>query len=212
MQNPTIWYNTRNDIATVEICRCGSRVRLCERGREASVRNAADADGGDSLLGRGTSHCHLHALGEGGFGDARGRGVPCLCPADAGRCRAKWLQKHPNVAWVKYPSLTQPELAAKYLPNGAGGVVVFGVKGGSEEARKVTDAANGDIFSILANVGDAKSLIIHPASTTHSQLSDEDLRKGGVLPELIRLSIGLEHIDDIIDALDEAFKRAFPNG
>ena len=117
---------------------------------------------------------------------------------------AKHLQNHPKVAWVKYPSLTQPELAAKYLPNGAGGVVVFGVKGGAEEARKVTDAANGDIFSILANVGDAKSLIIHPASTTHSQLSDEDLRKGGVAPELIRLSIGLEHIDDIIAALDEA--------
>jgi O-acetylhomoserine (thiol)-lyase len=117
---------------------------------------------------------------------------------------AKWLQNHPKVAWVKYPSLSQPELAAKYLPNGAGGVVVFGVKGGAEEARKVTDAANGDIFSILANVGDAKSLIIHPASTTHSQLSDEDLRKGGVAPELIRLSIGLEHIDDIIAALDEA--------
>ncbi len=117
---------------------------------------------------------------------------------------AKWLQNHPKVAWVKYPSLTQPELAAKYLPNGAGGVVVFGVKGGAEEARKVTDAANGEIFSILANVGDAKSLIIHPASTTHSQLSDEDLRKGGVAPELIRLSIGLEHIDDIIAALDEA--------
>ncbi|MCR5751265.1 MAG: O-acetylhomoserine aminocarboxypropyltransferase/cysteine synthase [Kiritimatiellae bacterium] len=117
---------------------------------------------------------------------------------------AKWLERHPKVAWVKYPSLTQPELAAKYLPKGAGGAVVFGVKGGSEEARKVTDAANGEIFSILANVGDAKSLIIHPASTTHSQLSDEDLRKGGVLPELIRLSIGIEHIDDIIDALDEA--------
>jgi O-acetylhomoserine (thiol)-lyase len=117
---------------------------------------------------------------------------------------AKWLQNHPKVAWVKYPSLSQPELAAKYLPNGAGGVVVFGVKGGADEARKVTDAANGDIFSILANVGDAKSLIIHPASTTHSQLSDEDLRKGGVAPELIRLSIGLEHIDDIIAALDEA--------
>ena len=119
---------------------------------------------------------------------------------------AKHLQNHPKVAWVKYPSLTQPELAAKYLPNGAGGVVVFGVKGGAEEARKVTDAANGEIFSILANVGDAKSLIIHPASTTHSQLSDEDLRKGGVAPELIRLSIGLEHIDDIIDALDEALE------
>ena len=117
---------------------------------------------------------------------------------------AKHLQKHPKVAWVKYPTLTQPELAAKYLPDGAGGVVVFGVKGGADEARKVTDAANGDIFSILANVGDAKSLIIHPASTTHSQLSDEDLRKGGVLPELIRLSIGIEHVDDIIAALDEA--------
>ena len=119
---------------------------------------------------------------------------------------AKHLQSHPKVAWVKYPSLTQPELAAKYLPNGAGGVVVFGVKGGAEEARKVTDAANGDIFSVLANVGDAKSLIIHPASTTHSQLSDEDLRKGGVAPELIRLSIGIEHVDDIIAALDDALE------
>ena len=119
---------------------------------------------------------------------------------------AKWLQNHPKVAWVKYPSISQPELADKYLPHGAGGVVVFGVKGGAAEARKVTDAANGDIFSILANVGDAKSLIIHPASTTHSQLSDEDLRKGGVLPELIRLSIGLEHIDDIIEALDAALE------
>lgn len=117
---------------------------------------------------------------------------------------AKWLSAHPKVAWVKYPSLTQPELAAKYLPNGAGGVVVFGVRGGADEARRVTDAANGEVFSILANVGDAKSLIIHPASTTHSQLSDENLRKGGVAPELIRLSIGIEHIDDIIAALDEA--------
>ena len=119
---------------------------------------------------------------------------------------AKHLEKHPKVAWVKYPSLSQPELAAKYLAHGAGGMVIFGVKGGAEEARKVTDAANGDIFSILANVGDAKSLIIHPASTTHSQLSDEDLRRGGVFPELIRLSIGLEHIDDIIAALDEALE------
>ena len=85
-------------------------------------------------------------------------------------------------------------------------MVVFGVKGGAEEARKVTDAANGEIFSILANVGDAKSLIIHPASTTHSQLSEEDLLKGGVRPELIRLSIGIEHIDDIIAALDAALE------
>ena len=119
---------------------------------------------------------------------------------------AQWLEDHPKVAWVKYPSLTQPELAAKYLPNGAGGVVVFGVKGGADEARRFADALNGDIFSILANVGDAKSLVIHPASTTHSQLSEEDLRKGGILPELIRLSIGLEHIDDILAALDEALE------
>lgn len=119
---------------------------------------------------------------------------------------AKWLERHPKVAWVKYPSLSQPELAKKYLPNGAGGMVVFGVKGGSEKARCFADALNGEIFSLLANVGDAKSLIIHPASTTHSQLSDEDLRKGGVLPELIRLSIGLEHVDDIIAALDDALK------
>ncbi|MBQ9430407.1 MAG: O-acetylhomoserine aminocarboxypropyltransferase/cysteine synthase [Kiritimatiellae bacterium] len=118
---------------------------------------------------------------------------------------AKWLQNHPKVSWVKYPALTQPELAAKYLPNGAGGVVVFGVHGGAEAARKLADAANGEIFSILANVGDAKSLIIHPASTTHSQLSEEDLAKGGIQPELIRLSIGLEHIDDIIGALEDAF-------
>jgi len=121
---------------------------------------------------------------------------------------ATWLQRHPKVAWVRYPSLTQPELAAKYLPHGAGGVVVFGVKGGAAAARRVTDAANGDIFSILANVGDAKSLIIHPASTTHSQLSDEDLLKGGVRPELIRLSIGIEHIDDILGALDRALAAA----
>ena len=119
---------------------------------------------------------------------------------------AKWLEKHPKVAWVKYPSLSQPDLAKKYLPNGAGGMVVFGVKGGSEEARCFADELNGEIFSLLANVGDAKSLVIHPASTTHSQLSDEDLKKGGVLPELIRLSIGLEHVDDIISELERAFE------
>ena len=82
---------------------------------------------------------------------------------------------------------------------------VFGVKGGADEARRFADAANGEVFSLLANVGDAKSLIIHPASTTHSQLSEEDLRKCGISPEMIRLSIGIEHIDDIIGALDEAF-------
>lgn len=118
---------------------------------------------------------------------------------------AKYLQGHPKVAWVKYPTLTEPELAAKYLPSGGGGVVVFGVKGGADVARRFADAANGDIFSLLANVGDAKSLIIHPASTTHSQLSEEDLLKSGTVPELIRLSVGIEHVDDIIGALDDAF-------
>ena len=88
------------------------------------------------------------------------------------------------------------------MKNGFGGMVVFGVRGGSAEAMKLVD--NIRLFSILANVGDAKSLIIHPASTTHSQLSDEAQREAGLQPELIRLSIGLEHIDDIIAALDDA--------
>ena len=120
---------------------------------------------------------------------------------------AEFLKKHPKVAWVRYPGLPgDPShgLAEKYLPNGAGGMVVFGVKGGSAEGIRLVD--NIELFSILANVGDAKSLIIHPASTTHSQLSDEDQRKTGLQPELIRLSIGLEHVDDIIGALDDALK------
>lgn len=120
---------------------------------------------------------------------------------------AEFLNKHPKVAWVRYPGLPgDPShgLAGKYLPNGAGGMVVFGVKGGSAEGIRLVD--NIELFSILANVGDAKSLIIHPASTTHSQLSDEDQRKAGLQPELIRLSIGLEHVDDIIGALNDALK------
>jgi O-acetylhomoserine (thiol)-lyase len=115
---------------------------------------------------------------------------------------AKFLADHPKVAWVKYPGLADSHLSKKYLPQGAGGMVVFGVKGGSKEAVKLVD--NIKLFSLLANVGDAKSLIIHPASTTHSQLSDEDQRKAGLQPELIRLSIGIEHRDDIIGALDDA--------
>ncbi len=118
---------------------------------------------------------------------------------------AEFLKNHPKVAWVRYPGLPgDPShgLAEKYLPDGAGGMVVFGVKGGSAEGIKLVD--NIKLFSILANVGDAKSLIIHPASTTHSQLSDEDQRKAGLTPELVRLSIGLEHIDDITGALDDA--------
>ena len=118
---------------------------------------------------------------------------------------AEFLKNHPKVAWVRYPGLPgdpSHDLAQKYLPDGAGGMVVFGVKGGSAEGIKLVD--NIELFSILANVGDAKSLIIHPASTTHSQLSDEDQRKAGLTPELVRLSIGLEHIDDITGALNDA--------
>lgn len=118
---------------------------------------------------------------------------------------AEFLGRHPAVAWVKYPGLPGNSLAARYLPDGAGGMVVFGVHGGAERARQLTDRIS--LFSLLANVGDAKSLIIHPASTTHSQLSEEALRQSGVAPELIRLSIGLEHIDDIIDALQEALEE-----
>lgn len=115
---------------------------------------------------------------------------------------AQFLASHPKVAWVKYPTLSEPELATKYLPQGAGGMVVFGVRGGLNAARTLAD--NIKLFSMLANVGDAKSLIIHPASTTHSQLSEEDQIAAGASPELIRLSIGLEHIDDIVGALSDA--------
>lgn len=119
---------------------------------------------------------------------------------------AKYLSAHPKVAWVKYPTLTDPELAAKYLPNGAGGMVVFGVKGGAEAGVKVADGLK--LFTQLANVGDARSLVIHPASSTHSQLTEEEQRAAGLPPELIRLSIGIEHIDDIIADLDQALAQA----
>ncbi len=118
---------------------------------------------------------------------------------------AEFLLCHPKVAWVRYPGLAgDPSyaLAQACLPSGCGGMVVFGIKGGSQKAMKLVDSIR--LFSLLANVGDAKSLIIHPSSTTHSQLSDEAQRKAGLQPELIRLSIGLEHIDDIREALAEA--------
>ncbi|MDR1383689.1 MAG: O-acetylhomoserine aminocarboxypropyltransferase/cysteine synthase [Planctomycetaceae bacterium] len=120
---------------------------------------------------------------------------------------AEYLSKHPKVTWIRYPGLKDDpsaKLTKKYLPNGAGGMVVFGVKGGSKAAIKLVD--NIKLFSLLANVGDAKSLIIHSASTTHSQLSEEDQKKSGLNDDLIRLSIGLEHVDDIIGALDDALK------
>ena len=122
---------------------------------------------------------------------------------------ARWLEGHPAVEWVSYPGLpSHPthELARKYLSGGFGGVVTFGLKGGVAAGRKLIDSVK--LFSLLANVGDAKSLIIHPASTTHQQLSAEDQIASGVTPELVRLSVGIEHIDDIIADLDQAIGAA----
>ena len=118
---------------------------------------------------------------------------------------AQYLEKHPKVAWVKYPALSDPELARKYLPNGAGGMVVFGVKGGVKEGIRFADGL--ELFTQLANVGDARSLVIHPASATHSQLTEEEQKATGLPPELIRLSIGIEHIDDILADLEQALAR-----
>ncbi len=118
---------------------------------------------------------------------------------------AEFLAKHKKVAWVRYPGLKSDpthKTAVKYLKNGFGGVVVFGVKSGREGGSKFID--NLKLFSHLANVGDAKSLALHPGSTSHSQLSDEQQKAGGLSPELVRLSIGLEGIDDILADLDQA--------
>ena len=121
---------------------------------------------------------------------------------------ARFLKEHPKVSWVRYPGLTDDPtypVASRYLKNGFGGMVVFGIKGGLEAGRQFVDSLK--LFSHLANVGDAKSLVIHPASTTHSQLSEEQQRDGGLSPDLVRLSIGLENIDDIKEDLDRAFGR-----
>ena len=118
---------------------------------------------------------------------------------------AKFLQGHARVEWVRFPGLADdPEYAKnrKYLRGKGGSMVVFGIKGGAEAGRKFIDALQ--LFSHLANVGDAKSLAIHPATTTHSQLNEDQQRAGGISPELVRLSVGLEHIDDILADLDRA--------
>lgn len=127
--------------------------------------------------------------------------------SENGLAVAKHLAKHPDVAWVRYPGLEDDpsyEVAKEYLHNGFGGMVVFGLKGGYDGAIKLIDNIDKHVFSHLANVGDAKSLIIHPSSTTHSQLSAEDQLAFDLTSDLIRLSIGLEHIDDITTALDNA--------
>ncbi|RAK20930.1 O-acetylhomoserine sulfhydrylase [Flavobacterium aquaticum] len=121
---------------------------------------------------------------------------------------AKWLQKRPEVAWVNYPGLISSkyyDLAQQYLPEGQSGIVTFGLKGGYEAAKKVADETQ--FFSLLANIGDTKSLIIHPASTTHQQLSEEQQITTGVTKDLIRLSVGLEDIEDLKADLQGVFEK-----
>ncbi|MGB8435693.1 MAG: O-acetylhomoserine aminocarboxypropyltransferase/cysteine synthase family protein [Burkholderiales bacterium] len=122
---------------------------------------------------------------------------------------AKFLQTHPQVSWVNYPGLPDNryhELARKYLPHGASGLLTFGVKGGARAGERFIEAAQ--FMSHLANIGDAKTLIIHPASTTHRQLSEEEQVKAGVAPDMIRLSVGIETLDDILWDIDQALIAA----
>lgn len=122
---------------------------------------------------------------------------------------AEFLSSHPQVAWVNYPSLEGNkyyDLAKKYLPKGAGSIFTFGIKGGVEAGKRFIDSL--EIFSLLANVADAKSLVIHPASTTHAQLSEEDQRLAGVTPDMVRLSIGIEDPEDLINDLDQALRKS----
>ncbi len=122
---------------------------------------------------------------------------------------ASWLQAHPRVSWVNYPGLAgnkYHELALKYLPRGSGSIFTFGIKGGVEAGIKFIN--NLKLFSHLANVADAKSLVIHPASTTHAQLSESEQIRAGVTPDMIRLSIGLEDVWDLIEDLQQALEAA----
>lgn len=121
---------------------------------------------------------------------------------------ADFLSNHPLVSWVNYPSLKgnkYHDLAQKYFPKGTGSIFTFGIKGGVEAGKKFIEKL--EIFSLLANVADAKSLVIHPASTTHAQLSESDQKAAGVTPDMIRLSIGIEDVDDLIYDLDNALKN-----
>ncbi|MBT3443772.1 MAG: O-acetylhomoserine aminocarboxypropyltransferase/cysteine synthase [Flavobacteriaceae bacterium] len=120
---------------------------------------------------------------------------------------AQWLQSRDEVSWVNYPGLESSkyaDLAQKYLPNGKSGIVTFGLKKGFEAAKKVTEST--EIFSLLANIGDTKSLIIHPSSTTHSQLNEEEQASTGVSSDLVRISVGIENVEDLKEDLDKALK------
>jgi O-acetylhomoserine/O-acetylserine sulfhydrylase len=121
---------------------------------------------------------------------------------------AEWLAQHPQVEWVSYPGLPNHlyhERAKKYLKHGFGGVLNFGIKGGLDAGRSLINRVQ--LASHLANVGDAKTLVIHPASTTHQQLSDSEQRSAGVSPNLVRVSVGIEHIEDIKADFEQAFQQ-----
>jgi O-acetylhomoserine (thiol)-lyase len=125
------------------------------------------------------------------------------------RTVATWLEEHPQVSWVRYaglPSSPFHDLARRYLPKGPGAVFSFGVEGGRAAGARFIEAL--ELVSHLANVGDAKTLVIHPASTTHQQLSDEALAAGGITPDLVRLSVGIEDVEDILWDLDQALTKA----
>ena len=122
---------------------------------------------------------------------------------------ANFLNDHPFVSWVKYAGLPDNpyhQLAQKYLPRGAGGVLTFGIKGGQEAGIRFIE--NAQFLSHLANVGDAKTLVIHPASTTHRQLKEEEQASAGVTPDMVRMSVGLETLDDILWDIDQALTKS----
>ncbi|MGI6112651.1 MAG: homocysteine synthase [Mahellales bacterium] len=122
---------------------------------------------------------------------------------------ARFLNDHPHVSWVNYPGLENNEyyaLGQKYLPKGCGSIFTFGIKGGLKAGKRFIDSLQ--LFSLLANVGDAKSLVIHPASTTHQQLSTEEQRRSGITEDMIRLSIGIEDVEDLIDDLSQALSAS----
>ncbi|PWI57913.1 homocysteine synthase [Sulfoacidibacillus thermotolerans] len=122
---------------------------------------------------------------------------------------AHYLEQHAHVAWVHYPGLERSpyfSLAQKYLPRGQGAMLTFGIRGGAAEGARFIDALK--LFSHLANVGDSKSLVIHPASTTHQQLTEAEQRAAGVQPEMVRLSIGIEHVEDLLADLDQALAKS----
>lgn len=122
---------------------------------------------------------------------------------------AEFLEDRPEVEWVRYPGRSEDPshpIASRDFQGGYGGIVVFGIGGGMDAGRRFINALK--LHSHVANVGDAKSLAIHPASTTHSQLTEEQQRKGGLTPELVRLSVGIEHIDDIVADIEHGLKAS----